>query len=1154
MKHILDLRGIALHSLTTPPYTDTVTVDGKVYPTTAHGIDIFLKRYIEPILRKASPIDVYVAMEGGNERREAILEDYKKSDPKTKDPTAKAIRDDMYMTAAKLCMALGFTLVKAHQVEADDVVALLVKHLKGPKSVWTRDGDLSQLYSPDTLIYQAGVAVDSFEGYSLDKYTGSIVRLYKSTVGDPSDKVKGVPRFGEKAFSVLVSELSVDELLFMEKFAIANDIEGFQEWAKKKGTPALAQVALRAEEWITSFDVVKLRPEWCYMSFKGKVTRPQVTKRVPTSERLSKILMNLGLESWVSDLAKYMYAPELFTASKLSTEDLIRELQDSPIVAFDYESYDELQAPSYQMARANYVDVYSQVITGVSFCYGPHLTKACYIPIRHDNTDNVDVSEVERIFQALRGYEKVVHNIGFEGFLTKKEFNVDIFGETYDTKTMFSHVNEEDVHRLKELSKTYLNYTQATYAQTLAEAGATDMRGITGEQVLTYGADDSVCTAHLFLLAELVTTLEGTSDFSKNVEPFFDAAMQPRFEKGCRIDRKLLHEYSVKAEEEIESTQEELKKILLEHCSEVNEAGFIKLKEEFFEYWRNSKLSKSASEEEATDYANAKCAQLRENCKYVPHAPPTCNPLSKYAIKEYVKSTGLPALRGSKVEWVLAYSKGMLEDADLALTEDQKEVLSVLKSFPMLLIVAPSDEQLEEFQEVKALSEKIRSFLSSDLRMWEGDELNIDSPKQMVELLYGKMNLPIMLRNIDKSDSNQRSEWDMEQAPSTNVNAVETWLAYGNVEEWQKKVLSIILRLRALSTKFKLYFNPYPLLMHPLESTEEVGVIRPSINNCGTSSRRPTSGTPNILQVSKKDDGEIRKLFLPDAPASSDPEDEQVIVSIDFVQQELVILAAKSKDENLLSCYTGSPSQRRDVHGLTGTSIANIFRLREGRPVLDYADFMEKVKDGDKECHGIRKKPAKITNFLTVYGGSKTGLARKATVSIEDATLFLEAFHGTYPGVGKEADKVVSKAKRTGMAKTMYGSIKHCEGILDKQSYIASSWERSAVNFEIQGTAADILKLVMRDAVKTKLQERLQATFIAPVYDEVVGSVPRKNVFRYCEEMASIMEVVLPGTNVKLATSVSIGPNWGEQVELGERPTKERVQQALEEIKCQTFK
>ncbi len=295
-------------------------------------------------------------------------------------------------------------------------------------------------------------------------------------------------------------------------------------------------------------------------------------------------------------------------------------------------------------------------------------------------------------------------------------------------------------------------------------------------------------------------------------------------------------------------------------------------------------------------------------------------------------------------------------------------------------------------------------------------------------------------------------------------------------------------------------------------------------------------------------------------------EEPQLVVSIDFVQQELAILAGLSGDENLLSCYVGD--NKRDVHARTGVEIMNMMQgRRENYRIVNYDEFAailaDKNHEWHKEANKVRKKYAKTTNFLLVYGGSAAGLSRKVIVPLAMAETFVTAFHKAYPRVEKFQEKVIQFGRKYGYVLTAFGNRKHCVGIRSKNKREAASWERQAINAPIQSTAADVLKLVLRKIVMTRLCEETGATLYAPVYDELVASVPVSKVIEFIERLSKIMQMAIPRTPVVLDTSASFGLNWGDQIELndmvekGEKasdvPLRELARRALKKLNLEEY-
>ena len=1143
MRVILDLRGLVIHGFYSGVPEDTVpNAKGERVPSAAHGVKKFIDIYLTPILESFAPIQIIAVVEGGNHRRRALYSEYKnKPAQDADDPILTLQRDLAYEAVQKLLLGLGALLVKTPSVEADDTIAYLCERLPGGKIIHTVDGDLTQLYGPDVSLLVKGEHVTSYKGMDFEAgVPPAMVRMYKSIVGDSSDGYGGVKGMGEKAWATLVSTYGYDGLLELEHCVATANYDAMIASLVAEPDKCLQKLYDSRDEWRLSYLLASLHPEWCETSFQDRVIRPQWGKRVPTVERITKVLEPLGLDTLIPKLRKFCVQKFGVDKNKLGSINLnkmIAQMRQSLCVPFDYESYDSVKHPEYQQARAGYVDVLNQKITGCSFAFGNNLQYATYFSFNHRDTANLPLSVLEQVFDGIDVPESeadlVAHNFTFEGIVTKTNLNREFKRSVYDTRVMSSYADENQPDGLKDLSQHYLNYKQTRYEEVVPKDG--DMRDVSLDEVLDYGCDDSICTAHLYVLFRTILLCERTWDFYSKYEPAFDRVMMKSYITGVPINYERLSELRQEDEALRAKTLLELRTNLKEHCSEINVEGFTQLWKEIEPYERGKLAEKEEEgkiDQEAIEIVIAeKKQQMFDACRYVDLSAPKLDWRKHASLSRVARSLGFPGIRSNKGEWLRTYATGIVEQAGAqgyVLTSHQTAFLEAL-------LQAADDVKLGVGDEFEALAAVCQELLEADPTLWEGDELNIDSPKQMAELFYGKMCLPILMRNIDKTGDSKRSQWEMEQAPSTNVLAIETWIAEINDEnDWRHKVLKAVLTLRAISTRFKLYYNPYPLFKSPVD-----GRIHPGIKNCGTQTRRPSGTSPNILQVSKKDDGKMRSVFEPLA-------DDHIIVSIDFVQQELVILAGLSDDANLRSCYQGN--NKRDVHSLTGTAILNVQRGRKGLKGLSYEEYSKLIKDKDKEATNIRKKPAKITNFLTVYGGSAGGLARKAVVPRAMAEEFLAAFFSTYPKVGDYQERTVRFAQRHGFVLTCYGNRKHCTGIFDKNKAIAAAWERQAVNQPIQGGAADVLKVVMYEIENTRLLEETGAVIYAPVYDEIVSSVPIANVFEYCERLATIMEIDLPGLNIRLDTSVSIGRNWGDQIEIGTRPTREKIEQTLNDI------
>ena len=1141
---ILDIKGLALscwHGGIDP--SPTVNSEGKPINTARFGVERFIKNCLLPILENTAPINVIGVNDGkqGNTRRRLFYPEYKKK-TKVEDPLEEAQKDQCIEACWKLLLALGSACVSTAGIEADDTIAYLCQRLPGGKIVHTVDADLLQLRSPTTSVSIRGELSDVWKGIDMGhpQFTGDIIALYKSMCGDSSDGYLGVRGVGQAAWDNIKEEFGYDGLGQIVDCLKTNNFDLIKEAISSTNNKTLVKLMMALPEWKTSWELAKLHPEWCEGTFSSKIVSPEWVKRIPEMERLEGVLGDLNLLSYVQVFAKYTVKRIGVDAERLKTlniDSMVERMRSSNVVAFDYESYDANQFPDFQKAKKNYVDVLSQRIVGCSFAFGDNLQYCPYFSSNHRDTKNIDNSVINDLIQRIDmepGFQLVCANPSFEMTLTKTNFDYDFKKAIADTYEMSSHVNENTADGLKGLSRRYLNYIQQTY-QEVVPAGQT-MKDLSLSEVLHYACDDSICTAHLYVLFRFITWCEGTFTFANDIEPYFQKVMSKSFAKGIEVDFDRLAALELEdAQLQIE-VEERIRDLLKENCSEVSEPGFRQLWAEILTYEASALKFKGKKIEEVEEKLTELKAKAYNDCKYVPLEKPNLDFSKSKSLTGIAHTMGFPGFRSVKEKWVVSYIEDLRLQAleqEVCLTPIQEEFLNHLGDVAPYLHLGGT-ESLPEFA---AFCNQI---VEDNPDLWVGDELNIDSPKQMAQLIYGKMNLPILLRNIDIQGKGKRTLWELPQAPSTGVIAIETIMAELPIKSWSWEVLNLLLKLRAISTKFKLYYKPYPLFRSPVD-----GRIHPSVKNCGTVTRRPSGSAPNILQVSKKEKGKMRSVILPMTK-------DEVIVSIDFDQQELVILAGLSNDKNLRSCYQGD--NKKDVHSLTGLGIYNFAQQQRGKAGLTYERFAELAKSDDKkdlvaqEVIEIRKKKAKMTNFLMVYGGSEAGLARKAIVPKQTAGSWVSVFFDTYPGVTTYMERQVSMAKKKGFVMTVFGNRKHCDKIFSSNKGVQRAAERQAINQPIQGAAADVLKIVMKEVCLRNILEETLCTIYAPVYDEVVASVPKNMVSEYIRRMSDIMEIQLPHIKIGLTTSVSIGKNWGDQVELGNRPSPESITKTLVEL------
>ena len=352
-----------------------------------------------------------------------------------------------------------------------------------------------------------------------------------------------------------------------------------------------------------------------------------------------------------------------------------------------------------------------------------------------------------------------------------------------------------------------------------------------------------------------------------------------------------------------------------------------------------------------------------------------------------------------------------------------------------------------------------------------GEEFNINSPKQLGDILFVKLNLP----------SGKKTKTGY----STDVMVLEDLESYGY------NIARLLLDYRKLNKLKTTYVDTLPLLV------DENSRIHTSFNQIGTATGRLSSSEPNLQNIPvKTDDGiKIREGFIAG--------EGKVLMSIDYSQVELRVLTSMSKDENLIEAYR----EEKDLHDLTAR---RIFNLPDSETV-------------SREQRTI----AKIINFSIIYGKTPFGLAKELKIPVKDASEYIKKYFEQYPRVTTFEKEVIEFGEEHGYVKTLFGRKRYISGIDSKNKTIKSQAERMAVNTVIQGTAAEVLKKVMVK-VYDILKDKEDIALLLQVHDELIFEVEKNSVEKYSGILADIMKNTVQLEDVKLNININIGKNWAE--------------------------
>ena len=366
------------------------------------------------------------------------------------------------------------------------------------------------------------------------------------------------------------------------------------------------------------------------------------------------------------------------------------------------------------------------------------------------------------------------------------------------------------------------------------------------------------------------------------------------------------------------------------------------------------------------------------------------------------------------------------------------------------------------------LSEKAGA-LEQDIYNMAGEEFNINSPKQLGEILFGKLGLP--------HGKKTKTGW------STNADVLEKL-------RYEAPIVGAVLEYRQYTKLKSTYAEGL------LKAMDPDGRIRTRFQMTVTDTGRLSSREPNLQNIPTRTDlgSEIRKMFI--------PAEGCVLVDADYSQIELRLLAHISGDAAMQAAFTSGA----DIHTATAAQVFHV----------EPADV----------THEMRRR-AKAVNFGIVYGISAFSLSQDIGVTVAEAKAYMEAYFATFPGVRKYMDGVVAKAKEQGYVETLFHRRRELPEIKSSNFNMRSFGERVALNMPIQGTAADIMKLAMV-AVETRLKAELpEAKLVLQVHDELIVECPEDQAAAAAKLLEEEMEQVAH-LSVPLTAEAHWGRNWLE--------------------------
>lgn len=409
---------------------------------------------------------------------------------------------------------------------------------------------------------------------------------------------------------------------------------------------------------------------------------------------------------------------------------------------------------------------------------------------------------------------------------------------------------------------------------------------------------------------------------------------------------------------------------------------------------------------------------------------------------------------------------------------DEKE-LKLLSNFEVPLLYVLADMEFDGVSLDKDYLRELSEEMDAEIKSYEekiyqiaGETFNINSPKQVSEILFDKLEI--------KGKGKK-------QKKSTGAEVLEELAE-------EHEICRYILEVRKYAKLKNTYTDSLPELIDKDER------VHTTYNQTVTTTGRLSSSNPNLQNIPTrtKEGNKLRACIIPR------DKDNNLILSADYSQIELRLLAHVSKDENLIEAFRTN----HDVHTITASKVFNV-----------------PVEEVTKE---MRYK-SKAVNFGIIYGQTKYGLAKALDISANEAQDFIDKYFMTYPRVHDYMENTVAFAISHGYVETIFGRKRYVQNELSSPNHMIREFgKRAAINQPLQGTAADLIKLAMIETYKELNNHKLKSKMIMQVHDELVIEVQKEEQNEVREIVVKAMELNQP-LAIPLKVDVNLGKTWQEQ-------------------------
>ena len=369
------------------------------------------------------------------------------------------------------------------------------------------------------------------------------------------------------------------------------------------------------------------------------------------------------------------------------------------------------------------------------------------------------------------------------------------------------------------------------------------------------------------------------------------------------------------------------------------------------------------------------------------------------------------------------------------------------------------------------LNEKLQELEAAVRAEAEEPTLNINSPRQLGEVLFGKMRIA-------------------EKPKMTKTKQFCTDEEYLQGFASKHRIVALVLEYRGVKKLLSTYVEALPLLVN-----RKTGRIHTSFNQAVTATGRLSSTNPNLQNIPVRDalGKRIRQAFIPS-------DEEHLLLSVDYSQVELRLMAHLSGDESLIAAF----AHGEDIHAATA---ARLF----GKTI--------------QEVSSEERRRAKTANFGIIYGISAFGLSQRLEIPRKEAKELIDGYFRSYPKVEEYMNRVVAEAREKGYVETIFGRRRYLNDILSRNAVARGVAERNAVNAPIQGSAADIMKMAMVEVSRRFHEEGILSRVILQVHDELVIDLLKTEEEQVRRIVVEAMEGVA-NLRVHLTAEAGVGQNW----------------------------